>query len=323
VTPFESSPGVFVDRATREQIILTAVHSRDFDAPFAIVTSKAKGHTGQFRVFADALKVGGVRVNVSAALEQQIADLLGCCLLTPMLADLRWLQRGTKLQPMPRPITLDTKSMVDQSAKVDAAIAKAGGAQGIVDTVGKHWVISRQLPNHVGRAENYGWHFVGPTFDGQKFGAAVTPPLRLIQDQGWAHDASHTDYSQICVLVDRRCMVDGVQRDLRDVLRDPELSWLVSHDGPLSIVRQPGVPEVDPMSATPPRPVAVAMNGDDPIHQILERMRIKPESKRETIGAVAGCTIGVTIGFQFGGFVPAFIGGFIGSVAGKFIAKKV
>ena len=231
----------FLDRRTAA--ILEHMRSGDYEVDWGIVTSDCNGHHGEFKIFADALKIGGVRINVSASLEQAIADILGCLLMTPKISDLCWQQKSVKLVPSPQQITSSTKAMQDHSARVDAQITKLGiiPVPGqIIRTVGKDWVISNKLAGKgSSKAENYGWHFEGSQFGGQKWEPAVLGG-RLIQGEGWAHDPSHVDYSQICCLVHRQCTVDGQQKDLLDIYTDPDLCCLVSHEGPLKITRQPG-----------------------------------------------------------------------------------
>jgi hypothetical protein len=295
-------------REDRDTIIRQRIASGQFEVTWLPITSAAKGHTAIFQVMADALKMDGVRINVSATLEQQIADKIGASLLTPKLADLRWMQRGTSLAPITRPIVMDTASMVTQSAAIDKAVAAKGGPSGIIATVGKDWVISNQLPKHPGKGENYGDHFEGQTWGNAKWESAVTPPFRVVQGQGWFHDPTHVDYSQVCVLVRRDCVVDGVSRDIRDVMADPELAWLLSHDGKLSITRQPGVPEQDPQGVSPAN-----ISGSDPFLMA----RRQSGQGDQVMGMVAGAAIGMGIGAAFFGIPGAVVGGIIGTILGK------
>jgi hypothetical protein len=259
----------------RDEATLAFIRGGNYQITWATITSSIPGHTASFRVFADALKVdgielttssdarvkpgvyNGVRINATAAIEQQVADLLYCSLLTPKLADLLYVQRQVTLLPRPMPITSTTQGMILETLWLDDDIRKQGAdpkaPKGIVQSVGKHWTISNELAKYGGsRAENYGWHFPKPTFDGRGWGAAVTPPWRLIQDMGWAHDPSHVDYSQNIVLVSRTCVVDGQPMDLRKLLVDPVLAPLASHQGPLTVLRQPGVQEFTPLVGAPP-----------------------------------------------------------------------
>lgn len=229
----------------RDKWILDAVLAGESEAPLAEIEVSANGHTGRFTVLADGLMLGGVRINVSAYLQQQIADALGAMLLTPRLADLVWQARSVDLPPMPRQITSSTAAMIEQSDKISAAIPP--GSQGIKNTIGKHWCLVKSIFSDSAmaahKAANYGWHFQGSNFQGIKGEPTVSlPGVRVIQGVGTVHDYSHTDYSQICQLVMRACIIDGQESDLANVLQDPELAPLVSHEGPLPGWRQPGVP---------------------------------------------------------------------------------
>lgn len=221
----------------------------DYEAEWSDVVSELGGKRAVFSVMSDALKVRGVRVNMSAETQQKVADAVGAVLLTPKLADLAWQQRNAALPPFPRQISSSTQAMVEHSAKVDAALEKLGNPQGLKQTVGKHWVISEGLRGSR-MAMNYGWHFAGRDFQGirgaecaSKLKGEAGQVVRVIQGCGTAHDMHHSDYSQVCVLTSRTCSVDGATWDLLDLLRDRDLSWLASHEGPMTVLRQPGVPE--------------------------------------------------------------------------------
>ncbi len=239
----------------REDWIFQAVCAGRSTFDFAEITSTHEGRTARFQVFQDALKIDGIRVNVSAETAQKIADVLGCSLLTPKLADLIWLQKSIRLSPHPRAISSDTSAMIDHSTKIDVDLLNLGNPRGIICTVGKHWVIDNDLANHTDRAENYGWHFDG-TLAGIPAEHAVSldgggHPINLIQGRGTRHDMHHVDYSQVCVLVSKQCSVDGVSMEISDLLKNPDLAPLASHQGVMNVLRQPGVPEVIGISALP------------------------------------------------------------------------
>lgn len=237
----------------REQAILDLIDQGAHSIAWSVITSDHDGHHAEFWVFSDALKIDDVRVNVTAATEQKIADKLDCMLLTPKLADMIWAQRDVTLPPFPRGNTngmASTQAMIDHSAKIDAALAKLSEPYGLICTVGKHWVLDNALATKaVGTAMNYGWHFKGPSFQGSAFETTATMMkdengqyVRLIQGRGTRHDMRHVDYSQICVLVSQECTVDGNTMRLSDVLSDPTLAPLANHGGVLKVLRQPGVP---------------------------------------------------------------------------------
>lgn len=192
-------------------------------------------------VFADALKVDGVRVSVTAQEAQQVADLVGGVLPTPRIEDLIWQRAAVRIPPFPGDVTRRTAAQ--HSADIDRAIA---GRPGMVATVGKSWCLSNKLSSAV--AMNYGWH-------GGSTGPSVSlPGVRVWQTPGTRHNPRHRDYSQTLRLCRRRCLVDGLEADLRDVLSDPLLAPLVSHEGPLRVVRQPGVAELERADTEPAPP---------------------------------------------------------------------
>jgi hypothetical protein len=128
----------------------------------------------------------------------------------------------------------------------------------ILQTVGKHWVLTNKIAKN-GMAANYGWHFKGQAFGGEKFEPTVSlPNVRVIQGVGTKHDAAHADYSQTCVLASQACIYKGENRLLSDLLVDPEASKLLSVEGPLQITRQPGVPQLDAMAIQPSTGIARA-----------------------------------------------------------------
>ena len=241
----------------RDAVILDAIRTGNYSVSWTTITSDVGGRHAEFRVFADALKVSGVRVSVSAALQQTIADMLGCSLLTAKLADLIFAQRAITLVPHTQTpdVTMVTSAvMVKQSAWIDTQIP-LDFPGGIIQTVGKHWIVDNLFatnPATHGRAINYGWHMTSATFGGAIWPRSVTlPTVWTIQNRGWAHAPQEADYSQNCVLVARDCLVDGVSMDLHTVFQDPQLAPLANADGVLRVLRQPGVPLGPPLRQPP------------------------------------------------------------------------
>lgn len=246
----------------REKAIIQAVvHDGLGKVDWGVIESTHGGHVAQIQVFADALKLDleyegktypGVRINVAADTQQQIADSMGCLLMTAKVADLRHIQAHVLLEPRPRSITATTKAMIEHSQDIDIQLEGLGDDLGIVDTVGKHWLIDALLAQKQHRAMNYGWHFRGTTYQGIKgeVNASLQKDpksgqyLRLIQGRGTRHDRHHSDYSQVCVLMARMCVLDGEHVEVTEVLSNPDLAPLFSHSGAHNVYRQPGVPEV-------------------------------------------------------------------------------
>lgn len=206
-----------------------------------------------FYINARPIRIGGVFVNASATLQQQIADSLDALLPTPKMMDAAWLQRGATITPVTLPIASTSAAMVQASAKLDAQMGSSAGCL----LAQKTWCLTNQLLTHPGLACNYGFACIptsGTSWNGIATEACVafpTQPMlgRVIQGMGFAHNVQHLDYSQVGWFVHRNCAVDGQAGDLAHVLTDPTLAPLVSAEGALTVpgLRQPGVPIVAPI----------------------------------------------------------------------------
>ena len=98
-------------------------------------------------------------------------------------------------------------------------------ARGIaVAGIKKDVVLTPRLADESGRVAIYGWH--------EQNGVPIQP-LYLGHTDDWV------DYSHGIRLVSRRVTLDGVERDLVDLLEDSELWVLVSDEGPMSSARYP------------------------------------------------------------------------------------
>jgi GH25 family lysozyme M1 (1,4-beta-N-acetylmuramidase) len=144
--------------------------------------------------------------------------------------------------------------MVEHSAQVTDKMSKetqklGGEVAGPARNVGKIWALTNRLVTEPNRAANYGWYDDAAGFWNP------TRTLRVYQPLALAHDLSHVDYSQTQWFVKNDCLVDGEPRALAEVLVDPVLSSLVSDEGPLRIVRHPGVPP--PPASQPPQARAI------------------------------------------------------------------
>lgn len=234
----------------REKYILDQVVSGNFDAGWVHLEYEVNGKKVNLRVTPDALKVGGVRVNVSASLQQQLADIFDASLLTAQVADLMFLKSSHTLGPSPQPISSSVLSMVSHSDRVTKMLGSYQG--GIVSPVGKHWILDKKLEYTRNRACNYGWHFTGLSFKGIKGFPSASQyrktldgkSINVIQPNATAHDSKHSDYSQTCQLVLQQCWIDGVEHRFSDILQNPSLCNLINHNGTLKNIRQPDVPQL-------------------------------------------------------------------------------
>lgn len=230
----------------RDQAILHYVLGNNYEHEWSRITSTHEGHTAEFWVSSDALKVEGVRVNLNASVQQGIADFLDGSLLTAKLCDLMWDQREVTIPPFPRDITSSTEAMFKHSLAIDNYLNNRFDflGDGVRSTVGKTWVIDNSVSAK--KAMNYGWHFQGSSFKGIQ-GEPTASNLkdetgnlvRLIQGRGTRHGPFHDDYSQVGLFVSRECLVDGQVFDLHDLLNSTALAPLASHQGVVRVLRQP------------------------------------------------------------------------------------
>lgn len=280
----DNAPDKMAQIARREAAILLAVERGQARFAWVPLTIREGGHVLVVQIMPDALRIDGVRVNVSAQLEQRIADRLGASLLTPKLADRLYLARACTILPQPGPVTSSTQGMIDRSLAVDAAIRAAGCRGGIIQTVGKHWVLGNELRAYTPgtKAENYGWH-------GWNFDTSVTPGVQVAQGPGWAHPPQHVDASQTCVLVRNDCHLDGKATTIQRVLSDPATALLLSHEGVVTVLRQPGVDPLPPLSL-----LARSANG-------------AKRNAASLTGAAIGGTIGGPVGVAVGAGVGAIL----------------
>lgn len=257
----------------REQYIYDNILAGNFDAEWVPLEYTSGGRTLKLNVMSDALKVDGVRVNVSAEFQQKLADIFDASLLTAQVLDLIYIKADKRIDPQPMAISSSVESMVKHSKSVDIAAGSLSSGQ-LVAPVGKHWILDKRLEsfssNKPNRACTYGWHFVGLSYKGIKgYSTAsmlneLSPSQRIsvIQQNTCGHDLFHTDYSQICQLVSQTCWVNGEEKRFSDLLQDPILSYLVTSSGATKIVRQPGtVPFVGTTVLFPVKIVANSSEG--------------------------------------------------------------
>ncbi len=221
------------------------------------ITSEHDGHKLRIAVMRDALKVNNVRWPATAKHMQQVADELGAMLPTPKVLDLIWQEAGrtgTQFDPVinhrypGKTVIVALMPIVDVSKLVDEKIEAAKDVGGVIASVGKYWVLTNALLGGrfgVAQACNYGWHSSGAPY------AAVTPGLKVWQSVGSRHNNEHVDPSQVVRLMHREAWLTrpGEEEelvDLHQIAIDPVLAPLISHEGPLRVLRQPGVPDSTP-----------------------------------------------------------------------------
>jgi hypothetical protein len=180
------------------------------------------------RVAPDYLLVGtdgdSIRIPLNPLSAQKIADAWDCILPTKKIVDLIWNAGVIKLAPQPLPPTpamttvewiLRSNALIEgQLSKVESRVL----GQLIVGHK-KDVIITTGTATNPGKVAIYGWH----QLDG----------VPIQQPNGFSHSATYADYSHGIRLIDARCVLDGNETIVENILADSQLSKMISDEGPI------------------------------------------------------------------------------------------
>lgn len=209
---------------------ITAGNIPDFLRVFAPVTVSTvvdgTVHTATFEVTPDYLCVGSdtdfVRMPMTPATAQTIADRFRCILPTRKMVDAVYEQAAVRLAPSP--ISPDTTDITSVSTFYRhhqmIETQRAGNATGpLLAGIKKDVVLTTRLIDRPGKVAIYGWH---------RLGGAPIQPLYL------GHVDWYVDYSHGVRLVRNRMILDGRHTSVAAVLAHPVLHVLLSDEGPVN-----------------------------------------------------------------------------------------
>lgn len=186
------------------------------------VTLKTGEHTCVVNVMPDYLAVGNdtdfLRVPMTPASAKIICDAFGFSLPTTKIVDAVYTEADVKLEPRPLTERRDaTATFAQHNAIIEEQ--RAGKSPGsLVAGIKKDVVITNQLKVKPNKVAIYGWH----KLDGKP-----------IQPLYTGHVDWYVDYSHGIRLISRRMTLDGKERDLLELLSDPELCHLVGEREPI------------------------------------------------------------------------------------------
>ncbi|WP_406693872.1 hypothetical protein V5E97_22815 [Singulisphaera sp. Ch08] len=190
--------------------------------PVSVTTEKAKA---TYKVTPDYLAIGSdddyFLTPMTPFTAQKIADRLGCLLPTPKMVDDIYAAAAIKLNPSPIPPT-SAMTTVPVFLRHNETVRdqRKGKALGtLVAGHKKDVVIANRVFAMPGNVAIYGWH--------KEVGSPIQPLYT-------GHIASWVDYSHGIRLVSRRMTLNGDSADVGEVLADPSLASLLSHDGVMS-----------------------------------------------------------------------------------------
>lgn len=231
------------------------------DWGFQEVVIKRGDLTGKLRIQRDVFAIGTpedfVRLPLGPERAQEVANEFGWMLETPLVSYLAWRSASIKL---PRhPMTPNRGASLDQIAEhsrvVDNQIA---GRHGLVAGHKKSVVVGNLYKP--GKVLIFGWYKPEPdVFDDKS--PLTNPDRQPRQPYSNIHANAYLDYSHGIRFVAGTMEVNGQELLLSDVMTHPQLSALVSHEGPLRMTRYPATnrPKVtSPVGPLPPMPPAMA-----------------------------------------------------------------
>ena len=200
------------------------------------VTNVADGKTNFATFFAapEYLAIGSDEdcflAPISPSTAQQIADKLGCILLTRKMVDAIYVAAEVKLAPSPIPPTAAMTTVpifAQHNETVRAqrmALTNLFPLGALVAGHKKDVVISARLASVTNKVAIYGWH---------KTNGVAIQPLYLGHVVWWV------DYSQCIRLVSQIMLVNGEKKSVAEVLADPKLCGLISDEGVVTNARYP------------------------------------------------------------------------------------
>jgi len=216
----------------RSRMTIEAVKSGLAVIEFADITSTYKEHTATFRISKDAAYIdtedGRFRFQVSAKTAQICAEELKCMLPTDKLMDIRHLS-SNKLDATLLTAGKNMSSTIyslDFNKKLNDKITSYDT---IISDIGKPWINSNKLAYSKG-ACLYGFFDTKAPFHN-------SIGLNLWQDVGTKHNILHEDYSSTLILVQQTCNLDGQEVEIKDIISDKTLSYLLNYDGILKYTK--------------------------------------------------------------------------------------
>lgn len=185
-------------------------------------------HTGTVWVTPDYLALGSdtdfVRMPMTPMSAQALADRFGFVLPTRKLVDAIYEQSELKIKPSPLRAgpRMTSNAFYEMHQKMIEQHVGPKNREKLIAGHKKDIVVSNILTRRPHRVAIYGWH---------------TRRGKPIQPLSIFHIDSYADYSHGIRFVLEEMEVDGKKRSVAEVMRDPELSKLVSDEGVLSVTR--------------------------------------------------------------------------------------
>jgi len=189
-----------------------------------ITDSQGTEHRATYFVTPDYLAVGSdddfFRIPIRPATAQTIASAAKASLITTKISDDIFARAALKLDPKPLTKDRDAAATFYEHHKIIEEQRQGHMLGQLIAGIKKDVVLTNRLTEKPNRVAIYGWHY---------------PTGKPIQPLYVGHTNSHVDYSHGIRLMSRTMLVDDKPRDVREILKDKELSALISNEGPIEI----------------------------------------------------------------------------------------
>ena len=254
MTTIEDNFGFPNDLTLRHQYIIDNIKNSNFEIDWTPIEINENGNKLIIYVSKDVIKINGIRINVSARLQQQIADLMDVSLITGKISDLIFDKANCILEPNTRNITSSTQAMIEYSQLIDRQLEEkypnlTQDQYGLICTLGKDWILDNHATST--HAVNYAWHIkstqslwkniaIYPCCSLMK-DPATGSYYKVIQQPSTWHNLEQDDYSQKGRFVLKKVDLNDSQTTFAYIAQTPTLAPMISYQGIINNIRQPGV----------------------------------------------------------------------------------
>jgi hypothetical protein len=219
-----------LSRDDREAVILQQITQGNIPnflrtlKPIDVEANDAQGnkHRATYFTTSDYLAIGGdddfFRIPMIPKTARAIAVAAKASLITPKISDDIFCNADLKLDPKPLTKDRDAAATFYQHHQIIEQQRQGNPLSLLVTGIKKDVVLTNRLQEKPHRVAIYGWHY---------------PDGKPIQPLYVGHADSHVDYSHGIRLISQQIIVDGQPMQVREVLRDKQLSPLISNEGPI------------------------------------------------------------------------------------------
>ncbi len=208
--------------------------------PLKIIrTVNDKSYELVFFIVCDYMAIGSdqdyLYIPMAPSTAQYLADKMSCSIPTKKIVDIIYAKAEFKLKPQPIPPSdkMTTVQVFRQHTdSIKQQITQMGldrSADNIIAGHKKDIIISNKIydsDKNYGRVVIYGWHL------------SENNPIQPVYNR---HDSMYADYSHGVRLISKLAFINGNSIQVDDILKDPNLSILLSSEG---IISKPFYPEV-------------------------------------------------------------------------------